>query len=386
MRITFVVIAAVIVGTSIGAAAALFEFHRTTDVLMPLAVDLETELRASDAPAARASIEETEFYFDSMQRGTKKSHLFTIKNVGNAPLTIRLGPTSCKCTLGVASDQPIPPGESTDVRLEWTANVDPGPFRQSATLLTNDPRRPQITLTIQGDVTDAKGVEPREFLFDKLTAGESKSASIFVLSFLEDSIRVTEPELSRPETRDFFDVQIEGVPREELPNPDAKAGVRVTLRVKPGLPLGIFNQRLKLRTSLQDAEELEIPVVGRVVGDISVHGADWDDRVFAVRLGPVKSAHGKRAALNLVVRGPAAAETEFQVAATDPPEMIARLGEPRRLRDDLVHVPLEVEVPPGTPPMARLGTEQGDEGRVLLDTTHPAMPKLELGVRFTVER
>jgi hypothetical protein len=47
---------------------------------------------------------------------------------------------------------------------------------------------------------------------------------------------------------------------------------------------------------------------------------------------------------------------------------------------------VEVEVPAGTPPMVRLGTEQGSVGRIILGTTHPTVPQLELRVRFAVER
>jgi hypothetical protein len=36
--------------------------------------------------------------------------------------------------------------------------------------------------------------------------------------------------------------------------------------------------------------------------------------------------------------------------------------------------------------MVRLGTAQGDEGRVVIKTTHPTIKELVLGVRFAVER
>jgi hypothetical protein len=36
--------------------------------------------------------------------------------------------------------------------------------------------------------------------------------------------------------------------------------------------------------------------------------------------------------------------------------------------------------------MAYLGTAQGEEGRIVLNTTHPTIEELVLGVRFAVER
>ena len=83
-------------------------------------------------------------------------------------------------------------------------------------------------------------------------------------------IEVTDPVLSDPNTRDKFDVKIEPVDTKDLPNKAAKKGVRITLTAKPGLPVGRFVEWLSVKTSLKDAESLEIPVVGQIVGDISV--------------------------------------------------------------------------------------------------------------------
>jgi hypothetical protein len=36
--------------------------------------------------------------------------------------------------------------------------------------------------------------------------------------------------------------------------------------------------------------------------------------------------------------------------------------------------------------MVRLGTAQGDEGKIVLETTHATMKEVVLGVRFAVEK
>jgi hypothetical protein len=88
----------------------------------------------------------------------------------------------------------------------------------------------------------------------------------------------------------------------------------------------------------------------------------------------------------MVVRGAGAEDVTFHVESCDPAELRATIGAPRRLRDGLIHVPLTIEVPAGTPPMVHLGTVQGDEGQIKLGTTHPTVRELVLGVRFSVER
>lgn len=386
MRIFAVVLITAAVGTALGGGVALVQFR--TDVDLPLVPGgaLSPKRLPANKSAPRIEVAEPVFDFGTMHRGTTKSHDFIVKNVGTAPLTLEVGETSCKCTLGVASKAPIPPGDSVKVHLEWVANSDPGPFRQTADLHTNDPLQQRVVLSIEGRVLAAEGVEPPEFLFDKVSAGETKSAQVFVMSMFEDQLTIESAELLHPESRPYFDVKVEPTSRDELPNPDAKAGVLITLTLKPGLPIGIFSPRLSLRTSLRDAERLDIPIHIRVVGDISVHGNHWDDERAVLRLGSAKSSQGKRDRLNLVVRGDAAKDVEFNIASTDPPELTATLGQPTRYGDTLVHVPLEVEVPAGTPPMVRLGTEQGEQGSIVVGTTHPTIRQLLINVRFSVER
>ena len=102
--------------------------------------------------------------------------------------------------------------------------------------------------------------------------------------------------------------------------------------------------------------------------------------------GAVEGATGEKAQLSLLVRGEGAEQVKFDVGSVDPPELKVTFGDPKTLSATLVRIPMQVEVPPGTRPMVRLGTSQGDEGKIVLKTTHPNMKELSLGVRFAVER
>jgi hypothetical protein len=162
--------------------------------------------------------------------------------------------------------------------------------------------------------------------------------------------------------------------------------VRLIVTTKPGLRLGRFDQWLSVKTNIPDAELLRIPIIGRVIGNISIHGRLWNEDQAVLRLGRVKSSEGAKAPLNVVIRGEGAENVKLTVDSCDPPELVARLGEPKRLKETLVHVPLVIEIPPGTPPMARLEIDQHDEAWVVLKTNQPDVPEMVLGVRFAVER
>jgi hypothetical protein len=385
MRILGVILVAAVIGSAVGAAIAYVEVR--PGAAPPVRVTAGTGQKAEPAgKQPRVEVDQMIYEFGAMQRGTTKSHEFEFRNAGDAPLTLTVGGTSCKCTIGNVSNEAIQPGKSVKVKLEWSALVNPGPFRQTASILTNDPRQSRIELSVEGEVTEATGIYPPDFTFDKVAAGEAKSADVYLMAMAQDDLNVSHPELSNTETRQFFDVVVEPVDRKSLPNPAAKAGVRVRVTTKPGLRMGRFDQWLAVSTNIPDAEKIKIPIVGRVVGNISVYGRMWNEDQGVLRLGRVKSAEGVKAPLTVVIRGDKAEGTELTVATIDPPELKAKLGEPKKVKDGLVHVPLEIEIPAGTPPMARLDIDQHDEARVVLKTNQPDIPEVVLGIRFAVER
>ena len=387
MRIISTIVVAALVGVLAGGAVAYVEVRNDPDALDKLSDELAANDKVPEKDAPRIFVEQPHYDFGTMQRGTTKSHEFVIKNTGHAPLKIRNGGTTCKCTLSKVADESIPPGGSTTVKLEWTAKADSGPFRQTATILTNDPTQSQIELLVDGQILALSNVEPPDFLFDKLSVGETKSAQVYVMAMLQDELTVKDPQISDPTLRDKFDVKIEPVEPSALPNKLAKRGYRVTVTAKEGLPVGRFHAWLTLSTSLPDAAKVEIPISGQVVGDISVSGiAGWNEEQGVLNIGSVKSSEGGQGKVNLVIRGAGAGDIKFDVKSKEPDDLKVTIGEPKKLKETLVHVPVTIEIPRGTRPMVHLDTVQGEAARIVFSTSHPKIKELSLSVRFAVER
>jgi hypothetical protein len=387
MRILSIILVAALIGCLVGGAVAYVEVRSDLEAVTELPGETQVSSTASKDAMPRAQVEEPHYEFGTMQRGTTKSHDFEIRNVGDAPLHLTAGSTTCKCTLSEVSESAIPPGGTTHVKVQWTAKADAGHFTQTATVRTDDPLHSNLELTVSGEIMTASGIEPPDFTFDKIPVGEYRTAQVYVMGMLQDDLQVSDPELSDPSIRDKFEVKIEAVDPKELPNKSARKGVRVSLTAKEGLPIGRFMQWLSLKTNLKDAEKLEIPVSGQVVGDISVHGTGWLEEQGVLRIGTaVKSSEGYKAKLLVSVRGEEATKTSFKVASRDPDVLKVTIGEPRKLKETLVQVPLEIEIPPGTRPMVRLDTAQGEPGKIVLSTTHSKIKELAIPIQFAVER
>jgi len=387
-------IAAVILGAIGGVALGYWEARPWT-VGADKGADKRDKQSAADEPTSgpRAVVAETVYNFGKMESGTKQRRTFPIKNAGDAPLTVEFVSHTCKCTTVTLNGKPVEPGAATVVKaenetnvlLEWAANVQAGPFRHGATFTTNDPAQSRLEIYVEGDVVESTALVPSQLSFSGLRVGQPGKAEMFVMSFLEPEVQILSHQVRDEKLAKQIEVKIEPAPKDQLPSPEARAGVKVTATYNPSGAIGPFAGSLELKTNLKQAPEVVVPIYGSVKGDISIFGKGWTEATGMLRMDPATSAGGATSNLNVAVRGPHADATKLTIASTDPSELKAKLGEPKAIRKDFVQVPLAVEVPPGTRPMVRAGEDQGGLGEIVLATTHPETPEVRLRVAFTVK-
>lgn len=413
MKLLPLTIVCLAIGAALGVALGYRDVGKVETSLTPpsrpgdeaapsASVNAGPEKAASRWP--QASVDAATYDFGVMQRGSTQSHEFVFKNTGDAPLTLRVGRTSCKCTLGDVANEPLQPGETCPVRLEWIARSMPGAFRQTATVETNDPRQPSVELTVEGMVAEVAGLEPKELLFGRMSADEQRTESVYLTSLIEQSDDLVATARMSAGTPDpgLFDVRVEPVAAEDLPVEGAKSGVRVSVTAGPGLPVGTVAAWVEVETNLMrstdggaptsdaDTVSLQVPLLATVEGDVSVHGAGWSKEIGVLNLGSVRAATGRESKLRLSFKGDQAAGARASVASLDPEWLEVELDEPREVRPGVVHQPMTVRIPPGQRATVRSGPgeENGGQGqgdaRVRLTTTHPNVAELDVRVRFVI--
>ena len=80
------------------------------------------------------------------------SHIFTIKNTGDAPLVITRITASCGCTQPEWSKEPIAPGKTGQVKVTYNPKGRPGPFYKTISIYSNG-KKGSFSLGIKGNVT-----------------------------------------------------------------------------------------------------------------------------------------------------------------------------------------------------------------------------------------
>ncbi len=108
-------------------------------------------------PTTSIEFEETEFDFGTVQEGQKVSHTYKFKNTGKEPLVLSDAKGSCGCTVPKWPREPIAPGATGEIVVEFNTQGKAGNRNQKVTLTANT-NPPQTFLSLKGVV--AGGAEP----------------------------------------------------------------------------------------------------------------------------------------------------------------------------------------------------------------------------------
>lgn len=381
MKAVWVAVVSVMLGAAFGAGLSWANFHASPplDVVVP----------AGQGTRARVIVDNPLYNCGVVERDMTVSHEFRFTNLGSGVLTLAPGGTSCsKCTIAKLDKTEVAPGESTFVTVEYLTSYLQPTIRQTATVITNDPEHPRVELTIMGLVRSQYQLAPAMLVFSNVSADETRSLSLKVYANLASSVRIAKVELANPDTADHFEVTSEEIPTAELAGA-AKSACRVTVTIKPGLPLGPIRQTIRLELEFNGQSEttkVEVPITGTVSTDIAIVGRGWNQETNQLNFGAIKSTDGAKRQLSLLIKGDRRHDVKVSLKQANPEWLKVNVGEPVALKTGAVlQVPFTVEVPAGVTPGNYLGTDQGKAGEIVLETTHPTVKDIRMEVRVLVE-
>ena len=112
-----------------------------------------------------------------------------------------------------------------------------------------------------------------------------------------------------------------------------------------------------------------------------------------LRFGAVDASSGDVASLHLMVKGKYKEQVEFSVESIDPEAALAvEIRDPVDIKstdadgnETLVtrRFPLTISIKKDSPVLRRLGSKQGDVGRIVLNTNHPEIEQFDIKVQFS---
>ena len=387
-----------LIALAIGIAAGIYTSYREFDgerlpTKYTLAVLAEKGGSIGSKEGPKVVVEGGEaFDFGTMDRGSKGHHDFVFRNVGTEPLVITMAGTTCTCTAAAAGGkkmekgdtETIPPSGSYTFTLEWGVKVTQANYSQSAEFKTNDPRREIVKLLIHGKTVDAIELDEASMTFSGVSANEPAAEELVLYSHRDQELKITKQTWQDAPSKDFLEATFSPLSQDEVFHHGAKGGLTMRVSLKPGLPLGVTNQTITLRTNYEGIEPQVIPVTIRIVGDISLLGPRVPSGSTSVALGSIDQKVGMTHTVYLHIKGPHRHMTDVQVESIEPASLLATLEKPLTDSPAVKRIPLKIEVPAGVPLGNFLGTDNSKTGKIVLKTTHPDIKQIVIPVLFVV--
>jgi hypothetical protein len=392
--------AAVILGLAVGIGTTVFERMSHDEPFLP--ADFARLEEAREAQSARQlqqvdKLPKVEFVngrvyeFGSMERFSKRTHTFVVKNAGNAPLTLEVVRTTCKCTISSVNGESFMPGETGEIAVEWTGQTlsqDPE-FKQGVELVTNDPTNEHISLVISGYVTESVRAFPPEVVVGRVASKSGGEAEFRLFGFRSEELEVLSTKFENPTTADLFDVRFEPLPAEEIEKEKgATCGVLGRLSVKSGLPLGPIIQTIRIDVRVEKDVTVYMPIKGSTVSDIVVASSSrYESRTTVLNFGALAPGESAKEVLQVFVRGEHRETTKLSLGKVDPADYLkVDIGPAEELNNGrTVRYKVTIEIPAGLDRVNHLGAEYGSYGEVVLNTTHPVTKQVPIRVRFAVD-
>ncbi len=388
------VVAVAGVGTGVGLAVNELGTPESGDIwdARKLVTNEEYEkiLDQRGGPRPKAVMPTLEHDFGIMEAGSRGTHSFVVRNEGNAPLTLKHGKndTSCGCTIGELSQDVVAPGEEATITLHWDVRGD-GATRQWGKLHTNDPLYPQFTLNVSGIVRAPAKIVPAKLTFPELDSDVIHEEKFKVLVYHTDKLEIPQYLMLNPDLGAFFQAKFEPMTAEEAAAEDALCAFHGTLSIKPGLPQGPFQQTIRLVTVPDLNTPIEMVITGNGGGEsqMLVVGRGWDSKNERLHLGTISSSEGLTRKMDVLLRGEGHADTKLTIGKVTPAGLKVTLGEPITLGKGIaVRFPLTIEIPVGSKSMTYPGVTGDDVGNILVKSSNPGYPDMNIPLVFNVTR
>ena len=316
---------------------------------------------AAAQPADRLpaiAIENPIWDFGEVEAGRTLRHVFRVGNRGSEPLRIHQVDSTCSCTVA-GFDEEIAPGAVGVIEVDLYTDDQDGPFAVHLQAFTSDLASPEVTLTLKADVMVGLRSRPgyvrfvaargfAEPIVDRQVVFARDGATFRVVgvevpfSFLEASFREAEAS-------------------ERWEGAEGSQWI-VEVRLLPTAPEGPIVGFVEVRTDHPSAENLSLPLSGKIRPPFEVHPEAAD-------LGSFRAGSEHRTSVRIRSRIETESPiltAESSIAGVDA-ELVSEFAE-----DDLYFVVLR----------ARPDLAAGEiAGTLTIRTVSEAMPEIRVPIR-----
>jgi hypothetical protein len=244
-----------------------------------------------EGPQPKALLVEQRYDFGEMLLGAEESHEFVIRNLGDAPLKLAKGTSTCKCTIPSIGENAVPPGGEVSVNLSWKPIQMDYSFAQQAFIWTNDPDQPKLTLVVEGKVV-AEGFQIPEgsLPLGDIKQGETRTVVGHIFARQRKDLEIKSVETSNPALKVTF------APADEtaLTENGAASGFKFDITLEAAEQIGQVQETVNVHTNFEFEPVRVWQVFGNRPGPVKIVGTNWYAAKQLVLLKSFPAAEGSR--------------------------------------------------------------------------------------------
>ncbi|VAX42582.1 hypothetical protein MNBD_PLANCTO02-191 [hydrothermal vent metagenome] len=341
-----------------------------------------------EGPQPKMVLAEHEFKFGAMMVGERKTHTFIIKNEGEGVLKLHIGPASCgKCSKFTLKSTTVPPGEKTELEVEWFPFELDENFRKFAPLTTNENEK-KIEIAIIGMVTqEIQLSEGPDWNLSSFQEGKPATLTRYIYSSVLDQFQVTGLETKNK----FMAAKKEKMTAEELKKHHAKSGYAIHVTISPKVPVGKITEELVIKTDLSKKEKdkeskkpiFTVYVKGTRSGPLrfqALPGVVFRRREMMIDMKTFQGSKGRAGKLQIIINK--AGKTPFKIESVESDSDILKVTikkDEKFKAKDRMRFFLRVEVPAGSP---SVNHTRRNMSIITIKTNHPDAKEIRLRVSF----
>ncbi len=300
---------------------------------------------AASAQQPKVELLEPIYDFGSVLEGKPVSHIFKVRNGGDADLVIDHVQTTCGCTVAEPSKKRLKPGEQAEIAATFDTHYQKGHRQRVITLFSNDPKAPAATMTLQGDVKVEIDASPEEIAFNKVRQGTEQTRQL-ALTYVGKGTDFKIEKISNSSPH----IKVTQAARK-----DGKPGAMLTVTMLKSMPAGPFDDSIDIATNHQS---VQVHVFGRIVGDLTLDPAQ-------VSFGIVP--HGQGATRILRLTNAAAGAVQITEISSTNQSVAAKVDPVTQGKEYKITVDL------------RKGTPDGElRGALSIKTDNPQQPSINV--------
>ena len=216
-------------------------------------------LQTTTAEQPDVQIDEVLHDFGYAQHQQTITHKFKFKNVGSQPLVIHDVESSCACTAVLLSEKTVLPGEMAEIEAKFETQYYRGRRTATVKVHTNDTDTPVIYFTITGVIAGLARVVPNNLYLKNVGNQEEIHKTIEIYDPGDRRLKVKSVQSSSS----YITTKIRRIRKDGI-------AAKIFVTIKPGLPLGKFEEKLTILTEGYRYPHTEVLVKGRIVGPLSL--------------------------------------------------------------------------------------------------------------------